>query len=282
MWKLSPRQSRLAYSALWYAGGAVLTAITLFPFFWMILTSFKGMPEIIVKQPIWIPQHPTLDNYWYAFETVKWYRYFENSIIVAFFVTSISVLVSTFGGYALSRFEFPGKNTFSIWLLVVYMMPASFMAFPLYIIFSRMGLTNTYISVILAQMTLILPFTIWMLKGYFGSISTDLEEAGMVDGCTRPMAVLRIVLPIALPGLAASAAFAFIESWQNYLYALVMISNDELRTLPLGAASFMGWAGLQWGKIMAYSVMTVLPAIVFFGFLQRYLIQGLTAGAVKE
>jgi ABC-type glycerol-3-phosphate transport system permease component len=248
----------------------------------MILTSIKKSSEILVVHPVWIPKHPTLDNYLYVFSTARWGDYFVNSVIIGSSVTLLSIAVSSLAAYALSRFDFPGKNPYSVWILVVYMMPASFLAFPLYIIFTWIGLTDTYLAVILAEMSSILPFTIWILRGYFESIPRDLEEAGMIDGCSRLSALLRVVFPVALPGIAAAAAFAFIASWQEYLYVLVMISSDLKRTLPLGAAIFMGWASLQWGEIMAYSTLTALPALVFFAYLQKYLIRGLTQGAVKE
>jgi ABC-type glycerol-3-phosphate transport system permease component len=168
-----------------------------------------------------------------------------------------------------------------MYLLAIYMIPGVFLLLPLYLILKSLFLTNTHLGLILTHLTFALPFSIWMMKGYFDSLPVDMEESALVDGCSRVGAVVRIAMPLAAPGVAATALYCFVLSWQEYLFAVTIMASEEMRTLPVGVAAFMSWATLEWGPIMAFVTLMTIPTMIFFAYLQKFLIQGLTAGAIK-
>jgi multiple sugar transport system permease protein len=259
----------------------IIIVILLFPFLWMLSTSLKPPEETFAPEPRWIPEDPTLQNFNYILKETSFPRYFLNSVLVAS-VTMMLVLVATvFAGYALSRYKFRGKQVFSLWLLVSQMFPPVLLVIPIFVIILNLRLYNTYTALIMTYGTFALPFSTWMMRSYFDTVPLDLEEAAMVDGCTRLQALARIVLPLAAPGIATVALFVFILAWQEYMFALTLTRTTEMRTLTVGISLFLGEYRVLWGSLMAGSVVVTIPVIVLFSYLQRYLVQGLTLGAVK-
>ena len=259
----------------------VVVVVLLFPFLWMLSTSLKPPEEVFTPRPRWIPLNPTLRNFVNILGETPFPRYFLNSVVVAFVTMLLALVVTVFAGYALSRYRFRGKRAFSLWLLVSQMFPPMLLVIPIFILMLKLGLYNTYASLIITYGTFALPFSTWMLKAYFDTVPLDLEEAAMVDGCTRLQALARVVLPLAAPGIVTVALFVFILAWQEYMFALTLTRTTDMRTLPVGISLFLGEYRVLWGSLMAGSVVVTAPVILLFSYLQRYIVQGLTLGAVK-
>jgi ABC-type glycerol-3-phosphate transport system permease component len=253
----------------------------LFPFFWILSTSFKNPSEIYALKPCLIPKSPTGDNYVYLWYRTNFSRYFINSLIVSLGNAFLTVLIGTLAAYGLSRSSFKGKDIVIVWLISSQMLPLVLLVIPLFIILLHIHLLNSLLGLIIIYCAFSLPFSTLMLKGYFDSIPRDLDEAALVDGCSRLGAAFRIVFPLAAPGVIATALFAFVLAWQDYLLALTFTQTDELRTLAVGITYFLGFRQVQWGPITAASVLTTLPVAIFFIYLQKYLVQGMTLGGVK-
>jgi ABC-type glycerol-3-phosphate transport system permease component len=282
MTQLRRPQWRTLWPALWiHLATVVVAAIFVFPFYWMVLISIRDLPaqpDIKLLPPL---QNLTLKNYATVFRETLFPLWFWNSLVVAVATTLVAMLFSIFTGYALSRFRFLGRRPFATGILLTQMLPGVLLAIPLYVILRGYRLDNTYPGLVLVYLTIALPFCTWMLWGYFDSISSDLEEAAMVDGCTHTGALFRVILPLAAPGVAAVAIFAFVLSWQEYLYALLIMNSERMQLLTVGASRISGHERIVWGEMMAYAVMVTLPVVLLFIFAQRYVVQGLTAGAVK-
>lgn len=261
--------------------------LTLFPFYWMVLTSFKFRAELFQLPPDWIPKTPTLKNYYDVLLSVKAERlnfitYFKNSVVVCIAVVALTLILAIPAGYSFSRFRFGGRRTVLNLVLVSQMLPIVMLLIPFYVTFRRFGLLNTYTSVILPYLVFTLPFSMWMLKGYFDAIPTELEDAAMVDGCTKLEAMRKVILPNILPGVIATSIVAFMMAWDEFIIALTLLARDEMRTLPPGIVlSFVGEFEIRWGPMMAASVVISLPVMLIFAFLHKHLIAGLTAGAIK-
>jgi multiple sugar transport system permease protein len=272
----------------WTAGGAIavvstiILAYCLLPFVWMFVVSIAEEHSQFVRQLEYIPSHPTLDNYVELFRVMPFARYFGNSMFVAIATTLLTLAVSVGAAYAFVRYQFPGRKVMIVGMLLVYMLPSIVLLVPLLVIFRTFGMINTYQSLILAETTHAVPFAVWLLTGYFAALPRELEESALVDGCNPVQALIRIVLPLALPGIVAAGLFVFIASWNNFIFAFMFTSGEEVRTLPVVTRFFVqGEADFHWGIIMASAVMTTLPVALLFLFFQRYLIRGLTAGSVK-
>ena len=263
-----------------YIGLIGISIFVLFPVYWMIICSLQGpqIPEIRFTLPF---NEINFESFYKVFEDMPFLTWYKNSLIVTILTTLFSVLVAIFGAYALSRFKFRGRKLLSTSVLATQLFPGVLLAIPMYVLFARLRLLNTYQGLILCYITKALPFSMWMLWGYFDSIPDELEQAGMVDGLGRIAAIFRITLPLAAPGLAAVALFAFVLSWEEFLYALLIMGPDSMVTLTVGAARLVGNQSVLWGELMAYSVMMTIPTAIFFIFLQKYLVSGLTAGSVK-
>lgn len=259
----------------------IVVVVLLFPFLWMVSTSLKPPEEVFTPRPRWIPLNPTLRNFVNILGETPFPRYFLNSVVVAFVTMLLALVVTVFAGYALSRYRFRGKQAFSLWLLVSQMFPPMLLVIPIFVLMLKLGLYNTYASLIITYGTFALPFSTWMLKAYFDTVPLDLEEAAMVDGCTRLQALARVVLPLAAPGIVTVALFVFILAWQEYMFALTLTRTTDMRTLPVGISLFLGEYRVLWGSLMAGSVVVTAPVILLFSYLQRYIVQGLTLGAVK-
>jgi ABC-type glycerol-3-phosphate transport system permease component len=264
---------------------ALIVFVVAFPLFWMVSTSFKSKVEIYVTPPTLLPTMWTLQNYVDLFWITKFGSYYRNSIIVASSATLLSITVGSLAAYSLSRFRFLGFALYLRLILFTYMMPSIFLMIPLYILAVNVGLQDTLLGLIIANSTSALPFTIWLLRSYFGTIPIELEEAAMIDGCGRFRAFYRVVLPLALPGIIATSLFAFTAAWNEFLYALVFINTDELRTLPVGLNSWIGGGDSQmdvWSMLLAAAVLTTAPVLVFYGLIQRHLVVDLSAGGTKS
>jgi multiple sugar transport system permease protein len=279
------RLGRIIVRTSLYLLMAVIVFVVAFPLFWMVSTSFKPKTEIYITPPTLLPMTWTLQNYIDLFWITKFGYYFRNSVIVAAGATLLAITVGSLAAYSLSRFRFLGFGLFLRVILFTYMLPSVMLMIPLYILAVDVGLQDTLAGLILANSTSALPFTIWLLRSYFATISVELEEAAMIDGCGRFTAFYRVVLPLAIPGIVATSLFAFTAAWNEFLYALVFINTDELRTLPVGLNSWIGGGDSQmdvWSMLLAAAVLTTAPVLVFYGLIQRHLVVDLSAGGTKS
>jgi multiple sugar transport system permease protein len=271
---------RLATLVRW-AVLAVILAIVFVPMYWILVTSFKTGRQILLSQNVYAPEPFTVENYLYLFEESRFALWFRNSAITATASTLLSLLIGTAGAYALTRLRFAGRRTLGAVVLVTYLVPPGLMFIPLYQTFIRIGYTDSLGTLILAYPTFLVPFVTWLLMGFFRSIPLQLEEAALVDGATRVQALVHVVLPLAAPGLLAAGLFCFTLSWNEFLYALIFIADDSLKTLPVGLSEFVVSDFAFWGQLMAAAALASLPVIVVYIYLHKYMVQGLTAGAVK-
>lgn len=272
---------------IWFRrfGLALLTVITVFPLYVVLVTSVKPLNEVQGSFE-WIPRQFTLSPYLDIWNTIPFAEYFTNSLIVAVPSTLISVGLATFAAYALARFRFRGGRPFSLLVLSTQTIPGLLFLLPLFLLFVQIQtatgipLTGSYLGLIITYLTFSLPLSTWMLTGYFQSLPRELEEAAMVDGTGPVGALLRIVLPVARPGIIAVAVYCFILAWGEVLFASVL-TNKDTRTLAVGLSAFAGESQVLWNQLMAASVVAAIPVVVGFISVQRYLIRGLAAGSVK-
>jgi multiple sugar transport system permease protein len=265
----------------------VLLILVLLPIYWMINTSFKRQPEIFRLPPTFVPEEFTFANYAAILagnlaSSIAFLSYFRNSMIVAVFTVIVTLLLATPAAYAFSRVPFAGKRTLTFIVLVSQMLPVVLILIPLYRTFLRLRLLSTYPGLVIPYLMFTLPFSIWMLKGYFDTIPRELDESAKVDGCNKLQAMLMVIVPNVRPGLTATAIVTFIMAWDEFIIGLTIMDKDAMRTLPVGIIqSFVGEFSIKWGEMMAASVVTTIPVVIIFIFLSRYLIGGLIAGAVK-
>lgn len=260
----------------------LLLLFALFPYIWTILSSIKPESELFTRQIHYLPQSPTLQNYISLFKFTNFSKYLTNSIIVALFTVLVAITVSTLAAYSFARFSFPMKNILLLTVLITTMFPKILLIIPLFKIFAFLKMMNTYTALVLAHSTFAIPFSVWMLTGYLEMIPKQLDEAAWMDGCTKTQVLFKIILPIMAPGLAATIAYIFIQSWNDYLYAVMFTSDLTVRTLPVGLKMFMGKFEINYGWLTAGGVVTSLPIVLFFFLVQKHLVKGLTAGAVKQ
>jgi len=278
-----PRRSKSMRQHLVAVGHCVaLLAILLFcifPFYWMVATSLKQQADALASPPLWLFT-PTLENYRAALTDHGVAGGLINSIIIAVATTALSILLGAPAAYALARFEFKGKQDLWFWFISNKMVSPIVLALPIFLIARTLGLINTHLVLILLYLTFNLPIVIWICADQFRGVPRDLDDAARLDGASRWAVFWRIALPLAAPGVAVSAIFSFIFSWNELLYALVLTRN-ETHTVPVAATSFMSGYELPWGEIMATGTVIVLPVIIFALTVSRQLVQGLTMGAVK-
>jgi multiple sugar transport system permease protein len=250
------------------------------PIITMVLNSLQSNGDLMVSSSV-IPRNPTFENYTNLFGQTDFPTFFRNSIIVGGGSTLVSVILAGFAGYALSRFRGPLLNTYASMVLLLQMFPVILVLIPLFLIFRDLQLINTYWSAILIYISGQLPFATWLYRGFFASIPRELEEAAWIDGCSRLGGLFRIVLRLSAPGVAAVVILSFLLAWNDYLVANIFLNQENLMTVPVGIQLFIQQYAAQWGSLMAASTMAMLPVVLFFMFIQRYMIQGMTAGAVK-
>ena len=267
---------------LWM-GLAALSAFAMAPFVWVLLASFKTRAELYAMPLVWLPASLSVANYVEAWTSklTPFSRFFANSLWVSSVTMVATTTISVLAGYALARFRFAGRQTLMMVFLATQMFPAVLLIAPLLSQWHALGLIDTYQALIYSNFSFTVPFTVWMLVGYFESIPRELEESALMDGCGRFGALCRVVLPLAAPGVAATAIFAFVSSWSELLFAITFTSQTEMRTLSAGLLFMVGQYEIQWGQLSAGVIISTLPVAVLFTFLQRHLIRGLTAGALK-
>jgi N,N'-diacetylchitobiose transport system permease protein len=276
------RSWRRRTSRALYNGAAVLVlVVTVFPIYWMVATGFKRGVDILSFEPRWLPFPGTLENYRSAIGKPHFLQDVGNSIAVVVVTVVASLALAFLAALAAARFRFRGRAALIVMLIVVQMVPLEALIIPIYLMLDRAGQTDRLAGIVVTYMTFVLPFTIWTLRGFIVNIHEELEEAAMVDGCTRAGAFRRILFPLVAPGLVATAVFSFIQVWNDYLIAYVLLRSPEKQTLGIWLASFTTNHGTEWGGVMAGSTLFAIPAVVFFLLVQRRVVSGLTAGAVK-
>jgi multiple sugar transport system permease protein len=264
------------YIPLWF-----FAICTLFPLYWTLNTALKPEGDI-VKSPIkYWPSSVTFQNFVYSWENVGFSQFFKNSVVVAVFTVLTVLICALFAGYALSRFSFRGKKGFMLLLLCTQFIPHAMLLIPFFLIFKQLGLTSNLTSLILTYATMQLPFNTILMSGFISNVPEQLEEAAMVDGCGRLKSVIYVVLPVLLPGIVATGAFTFIGAWNEFLFALMLISKNSLFTLPVGLSFMQGEFDIHYGALAAGSIIALIPAILLFMYVQRFLMSGLSHGAVK-
>jgi len=272
--------ARLGHAAS-YGFLLVLLVVVLFPFYWMTVTALKSEEQMRSLASMFWPDPVVLDNFRHLLAQTDFVAWFKNSVLVAVASTFLATAIGTIGAYSLARLRFLGRAFMSSAVLITYLVPPSILFIPLYAQIRNLGLADSLAGLIAAYPSFTVPFVTWLLMGYFESIPEELEEAAMIDGATRFGAFARVVLPLAAPGVLAAGLYAFTQAWNEFLYALVFITDVKLRTLPVGLSSFITGDVYGWGFLMAGAVLTTLPVIAAYIYLQKYMVEGLTAGSVK-
>lgn len=257
-------------------------AFSLLPIYWTFVTSVKPAKEVESFPPTLLPSSFSLEHFKYVLARTRVPRGILNSLIVTIAVTFISLIAASLAGYALARFRFPGKGAFTMTILALYLIPPMINIIPLFLMFNSLGLLNSFQGLILAYQALTLPLCTFLLRNYFEGLPAELEEAAMVDGCTRLGALWRVALPLARPGLATAAVFAFIQSWNEFIFALQFLRSDQLKTIQLTIMEFVKIYRIDWGPLTAAMVIGMIPILLFVILAQRYLMAGLLGGAMKE
>ena len=255
--------------------------ILVFPFVWIIMTSIRPSTEILSDTFKFIPNTITAQNY-QALSHSDFPLYIRNSLTVSIPATALSVLVSLLAAYSFSRRNFRFRYTLLIVIVFSQLFPFIILTTPVYMIFYRLGLVNTREGLVITYTAISIPFSVYMLMGYLNSVPRELDEAAIIDGASTLDVIFRVVTPIAWPGIGATAIFSFMRSWNDYLFALTLNTDNNLRTVPVGLANFFGQYTTDWGLVMTASVLATLPTLVIFFLLQRQLVSGLAAGAVKS
>jgi ABC-type glycerol-3-phosphate transport system permease component len=264
-----------------YLPVSLLLAVAFLPFLWMVLSSFKGLAELYHVPTTWLPEVATLANYEKVLFDSNVPRYFVNSSIVSLGSTILGLIFATPAAYAFSRFDFRGRSVWQILILMSHLLPSAALIVPLYIFLGYMNLLNSLLGLILVYLVLTLPLSIWMLTGYFKSIPVEVEEAALIDGASRWGILLRIMLPLSLPGIVVIFLYSFVATWNEFIFALSFASDDTVKTLPIGLAEFSTEYDTDWGAIMAASVIMSIPIAVIFLGLQRVFVGGMMSGAMK-
>jgi len=269
--------------ALFYLSIALMLAITLIPFYIMVKTSITPDANIYSQTPELIPSETTLEHYRVLFapETFPFITYFVNSLIVSVVTAGLSVIVATFGGYSFARLKYRGQGVISRFVLVVYMFSGILLVVPLFQVMTWIGLVDTLPSLLITYLVQTLPLSLYMLGNYFRSVPEEIEEAALMDGYSRVEVIYRITIPLSAPAIVAVFIYAFMISWNEYLFASVLLSSQSLFTLPIGLEALNQAFENVWGQLMAASVLTSIPVIVLFLYLEKYLVEGLTFGAVE-
>jgi len=270
-----------ARTALLWTVTIVVAAVMIFPFYWMLNTSLKPSAEVFASPPTFVSSQWSLDAYRSLFATRSIGRYFVNSLIVALGATALSVVLASLAAYGLTRFFPRGATPFVMFLLFTKMLPETLLIIPYFQLMSDVGLLNTHLALILAYSSFALPFSVWMLIGFFRSIPREIDEAARMDGASVLQAFVRVVLPLARPGLVAVALFTFLIAWNSYVWALVLTTDASMFVLSVGIANMVGEYRVQWNELMAAAVIAALPVMVLYSLLERHLVSAITAGAVK-
>jgi N,N'-diacetylchitobiose transport system permease protein len=267
---------------VWDAIGVLLFVVLSFPVYWMIASAFKPQEELDGLTPTWFPAHPTLSHFRDAIDRPFFWDGVKNSLIVVSVTVALSMVLAFLAAVALAKFRFTGRKAFIVLIIGIQMLPQVGLIIPLYVVLARYHQVNALSGVIVTYMTFVLPFSVWTLRGFLLGIPKDLEEAAMVDGSSRLGSFVRILLPLVAPGLVATSIFAFITTWNEYIFARILLNDQSKQTATVWLSYFTGTSrNTDWGGLMAGSTLIAVPVIVFFLLVQRKIAFGLTAGAVR-
>jgi multiple sugar transport system permease protein len=274
------RAQALAATVLTYAGLAAALVFFLGPFFWIVTTSLKGEGDYFAYPPVWIPDHPSFAHYIGLFTRSNGARYFANSLLISSLSMGAALVVSLPTAYSIARWRF-GGGMLNVVLLVLRMLPAIALIVPIYIMYKWLGLTNSYLGLVIIYTVLYIPFAVWLMVGFLRDFPVEIEEAALIDGCSRLGALVRVVVPIIAPGLAVVALFAFIATWNEFLFAIVLTGIETKTVMVLVTSFTTGGTDAFYGEASASVVLGVLPAFAVAFVLQRYLVKGLALGGTK-
>ncbi|RKX75413.1 MAG: carbohydrate ABC transporter permease [Spirochaetes bacterium] len=259
-----------------------LLLLMLFPFFVMLVSMLKTSKEIYHIPPYWLPKHPTLKNFSLVWNTFPLAAFFRNSLIIALGTVALNTFISVPAGYAVARLHFPGKKFILFAFLITQMFSPVVVVISLFKIIIKIHLIDTYLSVIIANAVFTTPFVIWMLNGYFSGIPKGIEDAARIDGCSRVGALLRVILPIAAPGLVTTIIYTFIYGWNDFIFSLSFLQTGNKYPLTMGLYQFVGRFAIQWEQLLAAAFLAILPVLILFFLVEKQLVSGLAGGAVKE
>jgi len=257
-----------------------IVAFALAPYAWMVLTSLKPQDEVTRTPITYLPQAATFQHYAELFQRTSFGGNLVNSLIVAVGAVTLGLALSIPASYAFSRFKFWGRRVLLVQFLVINMFPVVLLIIPLFVLMRMLGLLDTYVALIAGHGTFTIPFAVWMMTSYMNAIPAELDEAALIDGCTRLQTIRKVVLPLAMPGIVTTGIYIFVTSWNEYLFAM-MLSGQDVRTVTVALQLFIGEFTIQWGLLTAGGTLVALPVTILFLFVQRRLVGGLTAGAVK-
>lgn len=272
---------RLGRDLLANGGGMVIAAVWIFPVYWMASTFLKQGQNILSVVPKWIPTNPTLSNLIEGVTREYFWASVRNSLIVVTVAVVVMTSIAFLAAVAVGRFRFRGRRSFLFAVIAIQMVPLNAMVIPVYLLASSVNMTNRLIGLIVIYMAFTMPFTVWMLRGFVINVPEELEQAAMVDGCTRFGAFRHILFPLVAPGLVATSIFAIITAWNEYLLAYVMMTEPGKQTLAVWLAGFISRQGTAWGPLMAVCTLSAIPVVIFFAFAHKKIASGLTAGAIK-
>lgn len=264
-----------------YTLAVVVTFLILFPAIFAILTSFKPIREIFVYPPTMLPHTWTVKPYISVFSQEKYLHYFFNGYFISICSTFLCVILGSLAGYGLSRFKLPAKRTLMLAILAMQMFPGAVLMIPYFNLSRQLGLYNTYLALVMIDTVFALPLVIWLLKSYFDSIPVSIEEAALIDGCSQAKVLLLVVAPLARAGVIGTGMLAFIRAWNEFLFALILTKGPERAPITVGLAELFGQYSINWNGIMAITTLAVLPLLIVFIFVQRYVISGIMSGGVK-
>lgn len=275
------RRFRPAHWLLLAVGIVVLMVWSLFPIYWIVVTSLKTEKEIYGYPPTLIPDAPTLVQYGIVLTRTRFPLFLRNSVIVALGTTVAAVVIGTLAAYAITRMRFAGRALVARAIVAAYLLPPALLFIPLFIVLQQLGMIDSLGGLVLAYLTFTVPFCTWMLIGYIRSIPTDLDEAARIDGASRLQVLLRVLVPVAAPGITIVALFAFTQSWNEFLYSLIFTYSESARTLTSGLVGMMMGDVFIWGQLMAACAIAIAPVLAIYLAAQRYLVEGLASGSVK-
>lgn len=270
-----------SHNAVAYAVFLLTVLFFIGPLLWLTSMSFKGPAEVFAYPPRWIPARLSLQNYWFVLRSTQVPLFLMNSFKVALVSTGLILLVAVPAAFGFSRFRFRGKTAALMSIMAFQMISPIVIVVPIYKLMLSLGLHDTHLGLILLYVGIQVPFSVWLLKGFFDTIPRSLDESALIDGCNRLTALLYVLLPVALPGLAAAVIFNFVFAWSEFIMALITLNSQELLTLSIGIFNFQSGYGTQWHLIAATALLGILPVIILYVLLQRFFIAGLTAGAIK-